>query len=123
VIAHGTNAARYIQVSVANSFGRASLFGTILAFVVAYVIHGANWLGPHAFRPAFLVLIPLMTLLIRRLFAWIVRRRAAQLDDESAFSILLSKVTRATDKHPDRAFTAMIFLPRNLVRLFDDGRK
>ncbi len=107
------------RISAANSVGRAFLFGTILALALAYVIDRAEVFGAHAFRPAFFVLTPVLTVLVRTLFASLVRRRAAQLDDESAFSIVLSQVTRATDKHPDRVFQVMVFLPRNLVRLLE----
>src|SRR3990167_7870001 len=71
------------RISAANSWGRASIFGTVLAFALAYGIHRVEVFGAHAFRPALFVLIPLLTLLVETLFAAIVRRRAARLDDES----------------------------------------
>jgi hypothetical protein len=111
------------RVSAANSVGRAAILGTTLAFAVAYVIHLSNVFGQHAFRVVFFVLTALLIALIRTTFAWIVRRRAAQLDDVSAFSIVMSQVTRATDKYPDRVAQAMVFLPRNLVRIVEGKRK
>jgi len=106
-------------VSTANARGRAAILGTSLASVLAYVIDRSGWFEARVFAIAFLLLVPLLTALLRRSFAWIVRRRVARLDDESAFAILVRHVARAADRRPSRVPTAMKFLRRNLVKLLE----
>ncbi|MBA3459310.1 MAG: hypothetical protein H0T46_05070 [Deltaproteobacteria bacterium] len=101
--------------AASSAVGRAAVWGAILAFVVAYGARLAGVFDASTFRLVFIVLIPLLTVTLRTTFAWVTRRQVQRLDDESAFAIVVGEVTRATDRHPDQVYTAMMFLRRNLI--------
>lgn len=111
------------RVSSANAHARAFFLGTCLAVVLGYVLNRYVWMGvygrPSIYRFALVILVPLFTVLVRVSFAWLVRRQAGRLDDESAFEIINGHVTRAADKHPENVPKVMRFLRRNLVSLFE----
>ena len=109
--------------AVSVAVGRAAIWGATLAFVLTYGARLAGLIDARTFRLAFIVLIPLLSVLFRGVSAWVVKRKVQSLDDESAFAILLEEVTRATDKHPDRVYTAMMFLRRNLLKLLEGPKQ
>lgn len=109
------------RVSKVIAHGRALILGTCLAGPIAYLVERHGW-PDISFQRAFFLLVPLLTLLIRGAMALLVRWRAARLDDDSAFAVVLRRVVRAADKHPMNVPNTMRFLRRNLLRLVDGSQ-
>lgn len=111
------------RVSVVHAHARALILGTCLGASLSFVFNRYVWVEALGHRSvdrfALLITVPLMIALVRVSFAWIVRRRAARFDDESAFATIIDMVTRAADKHPERVPKRMKFLRRKLVNLFE----
>ena len=111
------------HVSTVNAHARAFFLGTCAAVLITFVVNRYVWVGMYGRRSRFglgvAILIPLFTLLIRVALAWLVRRKAARLDDHSAFELIVGHVTRAVDKDATHVPKVMRHLRRNLIALFE----
>lgn len=109
-----------------GAHARALFVGTCLAVVIGYLMNRYVWMGMYGNRSIYrwmlVPLVPAFTVIVRILIAWVVRRKAAALDDESAFEMIHHRVTRLADKHPEKMPNVMRYLRRNLVSLFEDSQ-